>query len=286
MKNYISLMRLDKPIGFMLLFWPCAWGFGLSLSNQIIDKEWITYLLLFFVGSILMRCAGCIYNDIIDRKIDKKVNRTKNRPIASNKISLTHAWILIFFLCFLSLAILFQFNLKAIIFGLSSGILILIYPFMKRISYWPQLFLGIVFNWGVILSWLVLKNDINFEIILLYISAIFWTLAYDTIYGLQDIEDDIKIGVKSTAIKFNKNIKKFLTICFAISFVLLVTSNALALSKINIILILYLIPIGLLIYQIQSIDPKNNARNLSLFKLNNYYGLSIFVIQILTFRYA
>jgi 4-hydroxybenzoate polyprenyltransferase len=233
-----------------------------------------------------MRSAGCVYNDIIDRKIDKKVKRTKNRPIASNKITLTHAWLLIFLLCFLSLVILFQFNLKAIIFGLSSGILILIYPFMKRISYWPQLFLGIVFNWGVILSWLVLKNDINFEIILLYISAVFWTLAYDTIYGLQDIEDDIKIGVKSTAIKFNKNIKKFLTICFAISFVLLITSNALVISKINIILILYLIPIGLLIYQIQSIDPKNNARNLSLFKLNNYYGLSIFVIQILTFRYA
>jgi len=131
-----------------------------------------------------------------------------------------------------------------------------------------------------------LKNNINFEVILLYISAVFWTLAYDTIYGLQDIEDDIKIGVKSTAIKFNKNIKKFLTICFAISFVLLITSNALVISKININLILYLIPIGLLIYQIQSIDPKNNARNLSLFKLNNYYGLSIFVIQILTFRYA
>jgi len=279
-------MRLDKPIGFMLLFWPCTWGFGLSLSKQIIDKEWVSYLLLFFFGSILMRSAGCIYNDIIDRKIDKKVKRTKNRPIASNKITLTHAWLLIFFLCFLSLAILFQFNLKAIIFGLSSGILILIYPFMKRISYWPQLFLGIVFNWGVILSWLVLKNNINFEVILLYISAIFWTIAYDTIYGLQDIEDDIKIGVKSTAIKFNKNIKKFLTICFAISFVLLITSNALVLSKINIILILYLIPLGLLIYQIQSIDPKNNARNLSLFKLNNYYGLSIFVIQILTFRYA
>ena len=279
-------MRLDKPIGFMLLFWPCAWGFSLSLSKQIIDKEWVTYLLLFFVGSILMRSAGCVYNDIIDRKIDKKVKRTKSRPIASNKITLMHAWLLIFFLCFLSLTILLQFNLKAIIFGLSSGILILIYPFMKRISYWPQLFLGIVFNWGVILSWLVLKNDINFEIILLYISAIVWTLAYDTIYGLQDIEDDIKIGVKSTAIKFNKNIKKFLTICFAISFVLLITSNVLIISKLNIILILYLIPLGLLIYQIQSIDPKNNPRNLSLFKLNNYYGLSIFVIQILTFRYA
>ena len=156
-------MRLDKPIGFMLLFWPCAWGFGLSLSKQIIDKEWVTYLLLFFVGSILMRSAGCVYNDIIDRKIDKKVKRTKSRPIASNKITLMHAWLLIFFLCFLSLTILVQFNLKAIIFGLSSGILILIYPFMKRISYWPQLFLGIVFNWGVILSWLVLKNYIYFR---------------------------------------------------------------------------------------------------------------------------
>ena len=279
-------MRLDKPIGFMLLFWPCSWGFGLSLSKQIIDKEWVTYLLLFFIGSVLMRSAGCIYNDIIDRKIDKKVKRTKNRPIASNKITLTHAWFLIFFLCLLSLTILLQFNLKAIIFGLSSGILILIYPFMKRVSYWPQLFLGIVFNWGVILSWLVLKNNINFEIILLYISAIFWTLSYDTIYGLQDIEDDVIIGVKSTAIKFKKSIKTFLTISFVISFIFLITSNALVISKLNIIFILYLMPLGLLIYQIQSINSKNNPRNLSLFKLNNYYGLSIFVIQILTFNYA
>lgn len=188
-------MRLDKPIGFMLLFWPCAWGFAYVSAVHEINKQWFVYIALFFLGSILMRSAGCVYNDIIDKKIDQKVSRTKSRPLASETISIKSAWITIFMLCLLALLILAQFNFKAILFGLSSSILILLYPFMKRITFWPQLFLGIVFNWGVILSWLVFNDTINLSIILLYTSAILWTLGYDTIYGLQDSEDDIKIGV-------------------------------------------------------------------------------------------
>ena len=156
MKNYLLLMRLNKPIGFMLLFWPCSWGFSIALNKRPMDNEWFLYLLFFFIGSILMRSAGCIYNDIVDRKIDQKVERTKSRPIASNKISLISAWILIIVLCSLSLTILLQFNLNAILFGLASGLLIICYPFMKRITYWPQLFLGVVFNWGIILSFYLL----------------------------------------------------------------------------------------------------------------------------------
>ena len=233
-----------------------------------------------------MRSAGCIYNDIVDRKIDQKVERTKSRPIASNKISLISAWILIIALCSISLAILLQFNLNAILFGLASGLLIICYPFMKRITYWPQLFLGIVFNWGIILSYLVFFEKINFEIILFYLSAILWTLGYDTIYGMQDLEDDLKIGVKSTAIKFKKNIKFFLTLVYSSSFLILIITNLLIIGLFKLEFIFYLIPMSLLIFQIKSIKTNNNSKNLSLFKLNNYYGLSIFIIQILVLKHA
>jgi 4-hydroxybenzoate polyprenyltransferase len=286
MKKYFFLMRLDRPVGFMLLFWPCAWGFAIVLGQGPMDNNWLAYLILFFVGSILMRSAGCVYNDIIDKKIDQNVRRTKFRQIASGKVSIRKAWALTIFLSLLSLLILFQFNLKAIIFGLSSGILIALYPFMKRITYWPQLFLGIVFNWGVILSYLVFNDQISLEIILIYISAILWTLGYDTIYGLQDIYDDIRIGVKSTSIKFKKNIKQFLTIVYMLSFSLIFIVSILITKEIGIFFLFYLLPFFLLVYQIQSVEISKNKKNLSLFKLNNYYGLSIFLIQIFIFKYA
>ena len=279
-------MRLDKPIGFMLLFWPCSWSFAVILYENSLSEKWLIYIFLFFIGSVLIRSAGCVYNDIIDKKIDQQVKRTKSRPIASNKISVLNAWLLTILLSFLSLIILFQFNNTAILFGLSSGLLIIIYPFMKRITYWPQLFLGIVFNWGVILTFLVFDKNINLEIILIYFSAILWTLGYDTIYGLQDIEDDLKINVKSTAIKFKNNIKLFLTIIYLSSIFLIITANILILNSIKLEMILYLIPLSLLIFQIKSVKLRNSTKNLFLFKLNNYYGLSIFIIQILIFNHA
>ena len=286
MKKYFLLMRLDRPIGIMLLFWPCAWGFAIISSERPIDNHWFTYLFLFFIGSILMRSAGCVYNDIIDKKIDRKVSRTQFRQLATGKISTPKAWALTIFLSLASLIILFQFNIIAIVFGLSSGILITLYPFMKRITYWPQLFLGIVFNWGVILSYLVFNHQVNLEIILIYISAILWTLGYDTIYGLQDIYDDIKIGVKSTSLKFKNNIKEFLSIIYLLSFALIIMVSILIVTEINFYFMLYLLPLSLLIYQIQSVKINKSGKNLSLFKLNNYYGLSIFLIQIFIFNHA
>ena len=169
---------------------------------------------------------------------------------------------------------------------MGSGLLIIFYPFMKRITYWPQLFLGIVFNWGVILSYLVFFEAINLEIILLYLSAIFWTLGYDTIYGMQDLEDDLKIGVKSTAIKFKKNIKLFLTLVYSFSFIILIIANLLIVDLFKFEFIFYLIPMLFLIFQIKSVKINNNSQNLSLFKINNYYGLSIFIIRILVFKHA
>ena len=176
MLEIIKLLRLDKPTGIFLLFWPCAWGLAIGSSSTNDRNLFYYYLILFFLGSIFMRSAGCVYNDIIDRNIDAKVLRTKSRPIAIGSISTTSGWVIILLLICASLIILFQFNLNSIIFGLSSGLLVIAYPFMKRITYWPQLFLGFAFNWGVILGWLVLENTFSLIPILLYASAIIWTV--------------------------------------------------------------------------------------------------------------
>jgi 4-hydroxybenzoate polyprenyltransferase len=280
MKKYIRLMRLDKPIGIFLLFWPCAWGLALANVDQINNLLFVKYLILFFIGSILMRSAGCVYNDIIDRKIDIKIARTQNRPIATGLISLSSAWILILILVSFSLIILFQFNLKSIIFGLSSAFLVLLYPFMKRITYWPQLFLGLTFNWGIILGWLVMKNEFSPLPFILYLSAALWTLGYDTIYGLQDIKDDLIIGIKSTSIKFEKNIKPFLFIVFLLSFALIL----LVLSLLNANLLTYIFSLGagaILLYQVINCYQKNSLNYSRLFTLNTYYGLSIFILLLL-----
>ncbi|SVC58764.1 uncharacterized protein METZ01_LOCUS311618, partial [marine metagenome] len=163
-----------------------------------------------------MRTAGSIFNDIIDKNFDKKVQRTKERPIASGKVSVLEAFIYIVLLCLIALLILLQFNWLTIVLGTSSMILVFTYPFMKRITYWPQLFLGLTFNWGIIMGWTAMTNNISIEPIILYFSAIFWTLGYDTIYGLQDIRDDEIIGVKSTSVKFKNNVKVFVGTCYSL----------------------------------------------------------------------
>ena len=285
MWEYIKLLRLDKPTGIFLLFWPCAWG--LAIGSSVIDDSVIfyKYLLLFFLGSFFMRSAGCVYNDIVDRKIDAKVSRTKSRPIAKGTISVTTGWMIILLLIFFSILILIQFNLNSIIFGLSSGLLVTAYPFMKRITYWPQLFLGITFNWGVILAWLVLENKFSLTPLVLYSSAIFWTLGYDTIYGMQDIKDDLKIGVKSTSIKFKKKIKTFLLICYSISTSLLLLSLAL-LDANFIFFIMSMLSSCILFAQVLKYEEENTEKNSKLFALNNYYGLSIFLTLMLTIRHG
>ena len=285
MWEYIKLLRLDKPTGIFLLFWPCAWG--LAIGSSVINDGVIfyKYLLLFFLGSCFMRSAGCVYNDIVDRKIDAKVSRTKSRPIAKGTISVTTGWMIILLLIFFSILILIQFNLNSIIFGLSSGLLVIAYPFMKRITYWPQLFLGITFNWGVVLAWLVLENKISLTPLVLYSSAIFWTLGYDTIYGMQDIKDDLKIGVKSTSIKFKKKIKTFLLICYSISTSLLLLSLAL-LDANFIFFIMAMLSSCILFAQVLKYEEENTEKNSKLFALNNYYGLSIFLTLMLTIRHG
>ena len=202
LKLFIDLTRLKKPIGFMLLFWPCAWGLTLAYDFSLSLNNYFFYLTLFFLGSVLMRSAGCIVNDILDKEFDAKVFRTKNRPIASGKISIKVAIFYSLVLCFLALLILLNFNIFTIILALGSMPLAFTYPLMKRFTYWPQLFLGITFNYGLILGWTSVNGEINLAPIVFYLGAIFWTLGYDTIYGYQDIKDDEIIGVKSTSINF------------------------------------------------------------------------------------
>jgi len=272
---FIELIRLKKPIGFMLLFWPCAWGLTLAydFSNNL--KTYFFYLTLFFLGSVLMRSAGCIVNDILDKEFDKKVFRTKNRPIASKKISIKLGLTYVAFLCFIALLILLNFNTFTIILALGSMPLAFSYPLMKRYTYWPQLFLGITFNYGLILGWVSITNQIELVTIILYIGAIFWTLGFDTIYGYQDIKDDEIIGVKSTSIKFKKNPKLFLIICYSVFIVSLITAGFF--MKFSSIFYLFLsIPIlHLFLYQIYNFNYKDPKNSLKVFKSNNLLGIIV-----------
>ncbi len=263
LKLFLDLIRIEKPIGIMLLFWPCLWG--LTLGNDFSDNNliYLTYIAYFFLGSILMRSAGCIVNDILDRKYDILVDRTKNRPIASGKIStklgLTYAIVL----CFMAFLILIQFNLTTILLGLASMPFAFSYPLMKRYTYWPQLFLGFTFNYGLI--------------IIFYFGAIFWTLAYDTIYGFQDIKDDEIIGVKSTSIKFKNNPKLFIFLCYLIFIFIQIFSGVLMEFNYYYFIGIIVIALHLLIFQTLKLDVSNTKMCLAKFKSNNFLGLLIFL---------
>ena len=193
---FLELTRIKRPIGYMLLFWPCAWGLTLNFNFSEDLRIYFFYLFLFLAGSILMRSAGCIVNDIIDRNYDKKVFRTKNRPIASEKISVKLGFLYAAILCLVALCVLINFNNFTILLALASMPLAFTYPLMKRFTYWPQPFLGITFNYGLILGWTSITSEINIEPIIFYLGAIFWTLGYDTIYGFQDLKDDEIICLK------------------------------------------------------------------------------------------
>ena len=288
MYQFVSLLRLNKPIGIFLLFWPCAWSLTITQWFVVNNYLFIKYLILFFIGSIIMRSAGCVYNDIVDKKIDFRVQRTKKRLIASGKISVTTAWISISFLIIPALIILFQFNNFSKILGLSSGLLIITYPFMKRITFWPQLFLGFTFNWGVLLGWSVFFENITLETIILYMTGVFWTLGYDTIYALQDKVDDLKIKVKSTAIKFGHDLKNFLFFCYISSIALLVALGFLT-GRSFIYFILIAIAALHLAFQviiIQKIKSNNKDKIQKVFNSNNSFGLLIFLIFFLEIYYG
>ena len=276
LKLFIDLTRLKKPIGYMLLFWPCAWGLTLAydFSNNL--NLYLFYLLLFFLGSILMRSAGCIVNDILDRKFDKKVYRTKNRPIAAGKISVTKALFYSGLLCLLAFFILINFNLFTIIIALASMPLAFTYPLMKRFTYWPQFFLGVTFNYGLILGWTSISPEVSLTPIIFYFGAIFWTLGYDTIYGYQDIKDDEIIGLKSTSIKFKNNPYTFLYICYSTFIIILFLLGFLMELNNFYFLFLILVCFQMFYLQLKKLIIKSSSSCLKIFKSNNFLGILVY----------
>ena len=277
LKLFIDLTRLRKPIGYMLLFWPCAWGLTLAydFSNDL--GKYFFYLILFFLGAILMRSAGCIVNDILDKEFDKKVSRTKDRPIASGKTSVKLALFYVLILCFCALLVLLNFNTITILLALGSMPLAFTYPLMKRFTHWPQLFLGVTFNYGLLLGWTSVNQNLDIIPILLYIGAIFWTLGYDTIYGFQDIKDDEIIGLKSTSIKFKKKPFIFLLTCYVFLFLMLIFLGILKNFNIFYYAFGLIIMYHLFFYQLKSVDIKNPINCFKIFKSNNFFGFLIFV---------
>ena len=274
---FIELTRLKKPIGYMLLFWPCAWGLTLAYDFSKDIGVYFFYLSLFFFGSVLMRSAGCIVNDIIDRNYDKNVFRTKNRPIASGKISVSLGLFYTGLLCLTALLVLINFNTLTIFLALASMPFAFSYPLMKRYTYWPQLFLGFTFNYGLILGWTSVYNDVSVVPVIFYLGAIFWTLGYDTIYGYQDIKDDEIIGLKSTSIKFKGQAKKFLFICYSIFLILFLIGGYFMKFHFSYYLLMLFPLIHLFFYQIKIFDLKNSTACLKAFKSNNLFGLIIFL---------
>ena len=274
---FVELTRLKKPIGYMLLFWPCSWGLTIAYDFSSNLNIYFFYLLLFFLGSVLMRSAGCIVNDVLDREFDKKVLRTKDRPIASGKISVKIALLYSVVLCLIAFLVLINFNFFTIILALASMPLAFTYPLMKRFTYWPQLFLGITFNYGLLLGWTSINEEISLIPIIFYLGAIFWTLGYDTIYGYQDIEDDEIIGVKSTSIRFKQNPKIFLSTCYFI-FTLLFIFTGIKLDFNNYFFIgAMAVFFHLSVTQIMNFNIKDREKCLKIFKSNNFLGLIILI---------
>ena len=273
---FIELTRLKRPIGFMLLFWPCLWGLTLVYDFNSNLFNYFFYSALFLSGSILMRSAGCIVNDIADKNFDQKVERTKNRPLASGKVSVKLASTYALMLCGIAFLVLINFNKLTILMALISMPLAFTYPLMKRITFWPQLFLGITFNYGLVLAWISISGEISIIPIIFYLGAIFWTLGYDTIYGFQDIKDDEIIGVKSTSIKFKNDPKKFLFISYCMFIISLFLIGILMNFKMYYFLFMIVPILHLLVFQISRLNTNLSLDCLIKFKSNNILGLIIF----------
>ena len=274
MQPYFRLMRLDRPIGIWLLYWPCVFGIALGAAVQKQPIPSPLLLVLFLLGAILMRGAGCTFNDIVDRKYDAKVKRTRGRPIPSGKVSVRAAWAFAIGLGLLSLLILLQFNRLTIWLGVASLLFIAAYPFMKRITWWPQAWLGLTFNWGALMGFAAETGHLTWPAYLLYAGCFFWTLGYDTIYAHQDKEDDMLIGVKSSALKLGRATRYWLYIFYTIAFVLILLAGLMA--GLGIPFAFALIVAGLhLVWQVYTLDTERPLLCLKIFKSNRDTGAII-----------
>ncbi len=271
--NYLELIRLNKPIGFMLLLWPCWFSLAYLKLPQL---SLLKYYILFFIGALIMRSAGCIINDLFDKEIDSRVKRTAARPLASKKISSSNAIIFLSILLFAGLFILLQFKLETILVGLICIPLIIIYPLLKRITYWPQIFLGIIFNWGIIICSFEFFGQLTNEYLMIYLACVLWTIGYDTIYAYQDLRDDKKNNIKSTAVLFGDRGKHLVVTFYTL---MLIIIGYLSLNQtINILKLLVFF--GIFIYIIINLirwNHKSEENSGKKFRQNNLFGAMIFI---------
>ena len=276
--GYLQLMRADRPIGTWLLLWPGLWSIILASHyyGDVSALPNIRLLLLFSLGAFIMRGAGCVVNDLWDQKADALVERTKDRPLPSGRVSRFGAFVFLGALCMIGLFILLQLNPFAQLVGACSLVLIVIYPLMKRITYWPQLMLGFTFNWGALLGWAAVSGTLELPAIILYVGGIFWTLGYDTIYAHQDREDDAMIGVKSTALKFGNKTHAWLAGFYLGAFILFLA--AAWLTKMNTgFYVAMIIGATHLIYQLKKLDIDDRDLCLKLFKSIHHFATIVFI---------
>ena len=267
-RPYALLARFDRPIGWWLLFWPGAWGVLLAGG---LKAHW-SLILWLLLGSIAMRGAGCVYNDIVDRDLDAQVARTRRRPLVSGAVSLKAAWVWLVFLCLIGLVVLLQLPLLAQIISLASLLPVAAYPFMKRITWWPQAWLGIVFSWAALVGWTAVTNEVQLPMLLLYAGSIAWVIGYDTIYAMQDREDDTLIGVRSSALRMGSQVRGGVTLFYAMALAL--WAVALWQVRPDLLALAALIPIALHFgWQVVTLKTENGGDALTKFRSNRFAGL-------------
>jgi 4-hydroxybenzoate polyprenyltransferase len=272
LRPYILLARLDRPIGWWLLFWPCAWG--VALAGGAFERFGL--ILWMLLGAIAMRGAGCVYNDIDDRDLDAQVERTRGRPLASGAVSLRAAWAWLLLLCAIGFAVLLQLPLIAQGVAVGSLIFVAAYPFMKRITWWPQAWLGIVFSWGALVGWAAVAGEIEPPMLLLYAGSIAWVIGYDTIYAVQDIEDDALIGVRSSALRLGRHVRLGVGIFYALAIIL--WSVAIWTVRPDPLAFVALVPAAIhLAWQVIALQPEDGADALAKFRSNRFAGLLVFL---------
>ncbi|MEM6415134.1 MAG: 4-hydroxybenzoate octaprenyltransferase [Pseudomonadota bacterium] len=291
-KPFLRLMRADRPIGIWLLLIPCLWGSalglvqignsiasgetaGMAIKTDTVTASWsmaFWHGVLFTIGATVMRGAGCTYNDIIDRDIDANVARTAKRPIPSGQVSIKSAWVFLVLQCLIGLAVLLQFNKPTVFLGLASLFLVAVYPFMKRITWWPQVWLGLTFNWGALVGYSAAMQEIQLSAVLIYLAGIFWTVGYDTVYAHQDIDDDALIGVKSSARRLGSATLPALCIFYAITIICFIAVGLIARHSFLFFLAL-IAPAAHLGWQLRAFRTKDSSKALAIFKSNRDAGL-------------
>jgi 4-hydroxybenzoate polyprenyltransferase len=277
-RPYLRLARLDRPIGSWLLLMPCWWSIGLAgMHNDRLPSLW--HIVLFFIGAFAMRGAGCTWNDLVDRDLDGRVERTRSRPIPSGQVTVAQATMFMVAQALVGFLVLIQFNRFTVAAGIASLLVVVIYPFMKRITYWPQIFLGLAFSWGALMGWPAAFGRLDWPAIVLYVGSILWVIGYDTIYAHQDRDDDLLIGIKSTALLFGERTPTMLATFYAGAIVLIAAAGFMAGG--GIIFTIGIIGFAAhLAWQVSRLDIDDPAHCLTLFKSNRDAGLILFAAML------